>query len=49
MANTKTLLDRDSILKQIGPGFTEAQALAIVELGPVAASFAILVMAKRIA
>jgi hypothetical protein len=40
-------LTRESVLNQIGPGFSEAYARSIVELGPEASIFAILTLAKR--
>ena len=42
-------LTRESVLNLIGPGFSEADARAIVELGPEASIFAILTLAKRVA
>ena len=42
-------LTRESVLNQIGPGFSEADARAIVELGPEVSIFAILTLAKRVA
>ena len=42
-------LTRDSVLKQVGPGFSETDARAIVEHGPEATLFAILTLAKRVA
>ena len=49
MASMDAELTRDSVLNQIGPGFSEADARAIVELGPEASIFAILTLAKRVA
>jgi len=49
MANVVAEIDRESILNQLGPKFSEADARAIVELGPESAIFAILTLAKRIA
>ena len=42
-------LTRDSAPSQIGTEFSEADARAIVELGPEASIFAILTLAKRVA
>ncbi len=42
-------LTHESVLNRIGPGFSEANARAIVELGPEASIFAILTLAKRVA
>ena len=42
-------LTRDSVLKQVGPCFSEMDARAFLELGPEAAIFAIMTLAKRVA
>ena len=42
-------LTRDTVLNQIGLGFFEADARAIVELVPEVTTFAILTLAKRVA
>ncbi len=42
-------LTRESVFNQIGRGFSEADACAIVELGPDATVFAIMPLTKRIA
>lgn len=42
-------LTHESVLKQIGPGFSEADACAIVDLGPEGSIFTILTMAKLVA
>ena len=42
-------LSRESVLNQIGPGSSEADACVFVELGPEASIFAILTLAKRVA
>ena len=49
MPSMEAELTRDSVLNQIGLGFSEADARAIVELGPEASIFAILTLAKRVA
>ncbi|GEM_PF-3556841 len=49
MANILAEIDRESILNQLVPKFSEADARAIVELGPESAIFAIHTLAKRIA
>ena len=41
-------LTRDSVLKQVGPCFSEMDARAFLELGPEAAIFAIMTLAKRV-
>ena len=49
MPSMEAEVTRDSVLNQIGLGFSEADARAIVELGPEASIFAILTLAKRVA
>ena len=49
MPSMEAELTRESVLNQIGPGFSEADARAIVELGPEVSIFAILTLAKRVA
>ncbi len=49
MSSMEPELTRDSVLKQVGPGFSETDARAIVEHGPEATIFAILTLAKRVA
>ena len=46
MSSMEPELTRDSVLKQVGPGFSETDARAIVEHGPEATIFAILTLAK---
>ena len=48
MASMVAELTLDSVLNQIGPGFSEADARAIVYLGPEASIYAILNLAKPV-
>ena len=48
MPSMEVELTRDSVLKQFRPGFSETDARAFVELGPEAAIFAIMTLAKRV-
>jgi hypothetical protein len=49
MASMDAELNCDSVLNQIGPGFSVADARAVVELGPEASIFVILTLAMRVA
>ena len=49
MASMEGELTCDTVLRQVGPGFSESDARAIVEFGAEAAIFAILTLAKRVA
>ena len=49
MPSMEVELTRDSVLKQVGPCFSEMDARAFVKLEPEAAIFAIMTLAKRVA
>jgi hypothetical protein len=49
MPSMEAELTRETVLNQIGLGFSEADARAIVELVPEVTIFAILTLAKRVA
>ncbi len=48
MPGMEAELTRDSVLKQVGPCFSEMDARAFVELGSEAAIFVILTLPKRV-
>ncbi len=48
MQHMEANFTRESVLNRVGGGFSESDARAIVELGPEAAIFAIMTLAKRL-